>query len=47
MLDEVRDERIRAGGVVRRVGERQDVLVRADGESFDLAELRFSRSFSR
>jgi hypothetical protein len=39
MLEEVGDERIRAGGVVRRVRERQDVLIRADGESLDLAEL--------
>ena len=40
MLDEIRNERIRAGGVIRRIGQCQDVLVRADGESFDLAELR-------
>ncbi|OGP73154.1 MAG: hypothetical protein A2V86_14720 [Deltaproteobacteria bacterium RBG_16_49_23] len=38
MLDETRDERVWAGGVVRRVGQHQDVLVRADGESLDLAE---------
>ena len=38
--DEIRQERIRAGRVIRRVGQRQDVLVFADGKSFDLAERR-------
>ena len=38
MLDEIGNERVRAGGVVWRIGQRQNVLVRADGESLDLAE---------
>jgi hypothetical protein len=46
MLDEVGNERVWAGGVVRRVGERQDVLVRADGEPLDLAKFRVSQEFA-
>ena len=34
------NERIRAGGIIRRIGQCQDVLVLANGESLDLAELR-------
>jgi len=45
--DEIGDPRVRAGGVVRRVGERQDVLVRADGEALDLAELGVLELFAQ
>ena len=38
--DEVGDPRVRAGGVIRRIAQVQDVLVAADGKAFDLAELR-------
>ena len=34
LLDKIRDERIRAGGVVRRAGERNDVLVLRNREAF-------------
>ena len=36
--NEVADERIRAGRVVRRIGKREDVLVRAHRKSLNLAE---------
>lgn len=39
MLYEIGNERVRAGGVERRIGQRQDVFGRADGESLDLANL--------
>ncbi len=39
MGHEVGEPRVGAGGVIGRVGEAQDVLVRADGETLDLAEL--------
>src|SRR5690606_41575971 len=38
--DEVGNPWVRAGGVVRRIAQIQDVLVAADGKAFDLAELR-------
>ncbi len=38
--DEVGDPRIRAGGVVWRIAQVQDVLVAADRKAFDLAELQ-------
>jgi len=47
MLNKIRNPRVRAGGVVRRVGERQDVLVRADGEALDLAELGVLELFAK
>ena len=40
MRDKIVNERIRAGGVVRRIGQCQDVLILANGESLDLVELR-------
>src|SRR5690554_3998264 len=39
VLDEIGQKRVRAGGVVRRVGQRENILVRADWESLDTAEL--------
>ena len=36
--DDLRQEGVGAGGVVRRVGQRQDGLVLANGEAFDGAE---------
>ncbi|MBT9153585.1 MAG: hypothetical protein DDT39_00242 [Firmicutes bacterium] len=40
MLHKVPDKRVGAGGVVGRVGQGEDVLVRTDREPFDLAKLR-------
>ena len=37
--NEVLDERIRAGSIIRGVGERNDVLILANGEAFDMADL--------
>ena len=34
------DPRIWAGGIVGRVGQRENILVFANGEAFHLAELR-------
>ena len=39
VLDEFTEKRIRAGGVVRRVGQCEDVLVLADRKALDLAKL--------
>ena len=38
MLDEVGQPRVWAGGVIRGIGEREDILILADREAFDLAE---------
>ena len=38
MLDEILDKGIWAGGVIGWIRQRQNVLVRADGKSLDLAE---------
>jgi hypothetical protein len=38
LLDPLFDERVGAGGVARRIGHRQDRLVRADRESWLRAE---------
>ena len=40
------DPRVRAGGVVRRIAQIQNVLVAADGKAFDLAKLRVAQSFA-
>ena len=40
MLDEILNKWIRAGRVIRRVRQSQDVLVLANREPLDLAELR-------
>lgn len=40
LSDEVRGPRVRAGGIIRRVAEVQDVLVAADRKAFGLAEFR-------
>src|SRR5690606_10954763 len=37
---EVGNPWVRAGGVIRRIAQIQDVFVAADGKAFDLAELR-------
>ena len=39
LADEILNEGIRAGGVIRRTGKRNDVLVLADGKAFDMAHL--------
>ncbi|WP_296868290.1 hypothetical protein, partial [uncultured Methanobrevibacter sp.] len=39
LLDELIDEGIRAGGVIWRIGECNDVLVRADREAFYITDL--------
>jgi len=44
--DEVGDPRVRAGGVIRRIAQVQDVLVAADGKAFDLAELRVGQKLA-
>src|SRR6266508_3846250 len=45
--DEVLHERIRAGRVIGWVGERQDVLVRADRKALDLAKLWITQLFAQ
>ena len=40
MADEVPDKRVGTGGVVGRVGEREDVRVFAEGKALDGAKLR-------
>lgn len=40
VLDEIAEPRIRAGCVVGGIGQRENVLVLADGEALDFAELR-------
>ena len=37
--NEIRDERIRARGIIRRTGQGNDVLVLRNGEAFDMAYL--------
>ena len=39
-FDELAESRIRAGGVIGRVGQRENILVLANGETLNLAELR-------
>ena len=39
LVNEVLDEGVRAGGVVGRVAELDDGLVRRDGETLDIADL--------
>ena len=46
VLDEILDKRIRARSVIGRIREVQDVLVRANRESFDFAELRVSQKLA-
>lgn len=46
-LDDLGQEGVGAGGVVGRVGEGQDVLVRADGEAFDGAEFGVHQLFAQ
>jgi len=41
LFNEILNKRIGAGGVIRRIGQGQNVLVLANGESLDLSELRF------
>ena len=44
--NEVGNPRVRAGGVIRRIAQVQDVLVAADGKAFDFAELRVAQPFT-
>ena len=46
VLDEILNKWIRAGRVVRRIGQGQDVLVRTNRESFDFAELGIFESLA-
>ena len=40
VLNEILDKRVRTSGVIRRIGQYQDVLVLTNGESLDLPKLR-------